>query len=191
MLPMEILVSVGLLVAVLAWVVSVYNRLYHLRREVMGAWNQWVQATRSRNEQLGNFADVFARVLPQGSLVPRRLRSLADDSERRLRSMKEPRWGNSGESFMPGEEWMLQRALRESMDEAEHMPQIHTHLEFQQLCGLMSMALYQQEHRTRLFNRAAQEYNSALVSPGGRALASVFGFRPSGSLEEPPGENGG
>lgn len=186
---MEILVSVGLLVAVLAWVVSVYNRLYHLRREVLGAWQQWVLATRSRNEQLGDFADVFARVLPQESLVPHRLRSLADDSERRLSTMDEPRWGTSGESFMPGAEWMLQRALHESMDAAEHMPQIHTHLEFQQLCGLMSMALYQQEHRTRLFNRAAQEYNSALVTPAGRALASVFGFRPSGSLEAPAEES--
>ncbi|MBQ3240442.1 MAG: hypothetical protein IJB00_04570 [Akkermansia sp.] len=182
---MEILVSIGMLVAVLAWVVSVYTRLFHLRNEVLGAWKQWVLATRSRNEQLGDFAEAFARVLPQGSPAPHRLRSLADDSEHRLREMAEPRWGASGESFMPGAEWLLQRALHESMDEAEHLPQMLAHPEFQQLCGLMSMALYQQEHRTRLFNRAAQEYNSALVTPGGRALASVFGFLPSGSLGAP------
>lgn len=185
---MEILVSVGLLVAVLAWVVAVYTRLYHLRNEVVGAWKQWVLATHSRNEQLGDFAEVFARVLPQGSQAPHRLLSLADDSEQHLNEMAEPRWGVSGESFMPGAEWHLQRVLHESMDEAEHMPQMQAHPEFQQLCGLMSMALYQQEHRTRLFNRAAQEYNSALVTPGGRALASVFGFLPSGSLEAPAEE---
>ena len=182
---METLVSIGLLVAVLAWVVSVYNRLFHLRNEVRGAWKQWVLATRSRNEQLSDFADTFAGVLPQESPLPRQLLRMGVDSERLLRNLDEPRWGAEGEAFMPGMEWVLQRALHESVDEVEHAPQMQEHLRLQQLCGLMSMALYQQEHRTRLFNRAAQEYNAALISPGGRALAPIFGFRPTGALEEP------
>lgn len=182
---MEILVSIGLLIAVLAWVVTVCNRLMHLRNEVRGAWKQWVVATHHRNEQLDAFADMFAMVLPQGKATPGRLRSLGIDSEHLLRHLEEPRWGMEGEAFMPGTEWLLQQTLQESVEEVERMPQLQVHQQLQQLCGLMSMALYQQAHRTRLFNRAVQEYNAALVSPGGRALASVFGFRPSGSLEAP------
>ena len=184
---MEILVSIGLLVAVLAWIVSVYNRLFHLRNEVRGAWKQWVLAARNRNEQLDDFAAAFAGVLPQENLTPGRILHLGLASQQFLRELDEPRWGVDGEEFMPRSEWLLQRALHDSVDEVEHTPQLQSHQHLQQLCGLMSMALYQQEHRTRLFNRAAHEYNSALVTPGGRALASVFGFRPSGSLEAPDG----
>lgn len=183
---MEIVVSIGLLIAVLAWVVSVYNRLFHLRNEVRGAWKQWVLATRSRNEQLDDFADSFARALPQDSSAPERLRRLALDSEQMLKEMENSRWGTDAESAVPPAEWQLQRVLHESLDEVEQTPQMQEHLRLQQLCGLLSMALYQQEHRSRLFNRAVQEYNAALVSPGGRTLASVFGFRPSGILEPPP-----
>lgn len=179
---MNLLVSIGLLVAVLAWVVSVYNRLFHLRNEVRGAWKQWILAARNRNEQLDDFASVFAGALPQKDSAFGRIRRLGAVSQQLLPGLEELRWGAQGEALMPQSEWMLQRMLHESVNAAENSPQLKSHLQLQQLCGLMSMALYQQEHRTRLFNRAASEYNAALASPGGRALASVFGFLPAGCL---------
>lgn len=181
---MNFLVSIGLLVAVLAWVVSVYNRLFHLRNEVRGAWQQWIQAARNRNEQLDDFTSVFAGALPQENRAFGRIRRLGAVSQQLLRGLEELRWGAQGEALMPQSEWTLQRMLHESVDVVENSPQLQSHLQLQQLCGLMSMALYQQEHRTRLFNRAALEYNAALASPSGRALASVFGFLPAGCLEE-------
>lgn len=181
---MEIIVSIGLLVAVLAWVVSVYNRLFHLRNEVRGAWTQWILAARNRNEQLDDFASVFAGALPQENRAFGRIQRLGAVSQKLLRGLEELRWGVQGEALMPQSEWTLQRMLHESVDAVENSPQLQSHLQLQQLCGLMSMALYQQEHRTRLFNRAALEYNAALASPSGRALASVFGFLPAGCLEE-------
>ena len=181
--PMVILVSIGLLVAVLAWVVSVYNRLFHLRNEVRGAWKQWILAARNRNEQLDDFANVFAGALPQENGAFGRIVRLGAVSRQLLRGLEELRWGAQGEALMPQSEWLLQRMLHESVDSVENAPHLQSHLQLQQLCGLMSMALYQQEHRARLFNRAASEYNMALASPGGRALASVFGFLPAGCLE--------
>lgn len=189
---MEILVSIGLLVAVLAWVVSVYNRLFHLRNEVRGAWKQWILAARNRNEQLDDFANAFAGALPQDNSASCRILRLGAVSQQLLRGLEELRWGPQGEALIPQSEWILQRVLHESVDSVENSPQLQAHFQLQQLCGLMSMALYQQEHRARLFNRAAMEYNAALASPGGRALASVFGFLPAGCLEttdDAPDEN--
>lgn len=182
---MEIVVSMGLLVAFLGWMVSVYNRLHHLRSEVQGAWQQWVQATHHRNERLTDFAEVFALVMPEHDSALHRLRRLTDDSEQILRSLREPRWGTPEADSLPGVEWRVQRAVHESVAEVESEPAALHHEQLQQLCGLMSVALYQQDHRTRLFNRAAREYNAALVSPGGRMLSSVFGFLPAGALEAP------
>ena len=182
---MEIVVSMALLVAFLGWVVAVYNKLLHLRTEVLGAWKQWLSATRNRNERLSDFADGFAQTLPDGGAASERLRQLADDSEKTLHELQGPRWGIVEGGSLPGVEWRLQRAVYESVHEVERVPGTPEHEQLHQLCGLMSVALCQQEHRTRLFNRAAQEYNAALVTLGGRMLAPLFGFLPAGHLEAP------
>ncbi len=182
---MEIVVSIGLLVAVLAWVLSVYQRLLHLRSEVRGAWQQWLSATHRRNECLADFAEHFALLLPGDDASPARLQRLTDDSEHALEHLAEPRWGNSSEDVLPGVEWRLQRAVHESVAEVEHESLAQGHERLHLLCGQMSVALYQQENRTRLFNRVAQEYNTALSSLGGRMLAPMFGFLPAESLDSP------
>ena len=58
----------------------------------------------------------------------------------------------------------------------------HEHL--QRLCSSMSVSLFQQEQMTELFNRAAKDYNAALVTPSARFLAPLFGFAAADPLGE-------
>lgn len=177
------LVSIGMLVAVLAFLSLTYKRLSQLRDEVRGAWKHWTEATRHRNMCLEDFADVYARLRPKGDMVSRQLRRLADDSNRTLLTLKEPCSGDAELSFLPGAEWLVLRAVQSSVGEVEREGVLRDNEQMQQLCGLMSMAIYQQENRTRTFNHAVTAYNATLRSPLNRLMAPLLGFHPAVPLE--------
>lgn len=183
---MAYLISLALLVAVLAWVFTTYNHLQHLRTAVLGSWHRWVHATHRRNDCLADVADVFSSLLPQEELFPHHLHRLVGDSERSLKLLQEPGWGGESD-FLPGEEWQLQEAARRTLLEAENNPPLRNHESLQLLCNQMSVALNQQEQYTRLFNRAAQEYNAALNHPSGRIVAPIFGFLRAQNLRSQSG----
>lgn len=183
---MVYLISLALLVAVFGWVMTVYKHLQHLRSSVLGSWHRWVHATHRRNDCLADVADIFSSLMPQGELLPRHLRRLVYDSERALKLLQEPGWGN-GSDFLPAEEWQLQQAAQRSLHEAEINPPLRDHEHLQRLCGQMSVALYQQQQYTRLFNLAAQEYNAALNHPSGRIVAPIFGFLRAQNLRSQSG----
>ncbi len=172
---MAYLVSFALLVAVLAWMVGVYNNLEHLRGVVCSCWGQWRLATHRRNVCLADFVSVFAVLLPRGDPLPRELRRMVEDSERSLALALEPRWnGNAG--MLAGAESILRRAVAQSVQLVEDSPQMRQHEQLLQLCSSMSVSLYQQEQVEALFDHAAYEYNAALVTPSARLLGPLFGF---------------
>ncbi len=172
---MQYLVSFALLVAVVAWMVRVYNNLDHLRGVVCSCWGEWRKATHRRNECLSDFAVVFALFLPQGDPLPRKLRRLAADSERSLALSQEPRWSRL-HGFVGGAEDLLRQAVESSVQKVEDSPVMREHEHLQRLCSSMSVSLFQQEQMTELFNRAAKDYNAALGGPSARFLAPLFGF---------------
>lgn len=180
---MQYLVSFALLVAVAAWMVRIYNNLDHLRGVVCSCWGQWRKATHHRNECLTDFAVVFALFLPQGDPLPRNLRRLAADSERTLALTREPRWSRL-HGFVGGAESLLRQAVERSVQAVEDSPVMREHEHLQRLCSSMSVSLFQQEQMTELFNRAAKDYNAALVTPSARFLAPLFGFAAADPLGE-------
>lgn len=172
---MQYLVSFALLVAVVAWMVRVYNNLDHLRGVVCSCWGQWRKATHHRNECLTDFAVVFALFLPQGDPLPRNLRRLAADSERSLALSREPRWSRL-HGFVGSAEHLLRQAVERSVQTVADSPAMRSHEHLQQLCSSMSVSLFQQVQMTNLFNQAAKDYNAALGAPSARFLAPLFGF---------------
>ena len=64
---MEYAVPVGILVAVLTWIVATYIKLYHLRQEAHYAWMRWGQATQQRNSYLLELSVYLSGSLPQGT----------------------------------------------------------------------------------------------------------------------------
>lgn len=172
---MQYLVSFALLVAFAAWMVGVYNTLFHLRGTVCNCWGQWCKATHQRNECLNDFANAFASFLPADNPLPASLLRLAADSERSLALSYEPRW-SSLHGFVGGAEARLRQAVARSVQTVEDSPIMRAHEHLQQLCSGVSVSLYLQDQRAELFNHAAQEYNAALGTPSARLLAPLFGF---------------
>lgn len=181
---MAYLVSFALLVAVLAWVVGVYNNLEHLRGAVCNCWGQWRKATHRRNECLADFAAVFASFMPQGDSLPRDLRRMAEDSDRSLALALEPRWSRM-HGFLGGAEQALRKVVDLSVQAVEDSPELRRHEALQRLCTSVTVSLYQQAQIASLFNRAAADYNSALASPSARFLAPVLGFLAADPLDVP------
>ena len=180
---MTYLVSFALMVALIAWMVGVYNNLDHLRGVVCNCWCQWRKVTRQRNECLADFTALFSMLMPQGDPLPRDLRRMREDSERTLALALEPRWGKV-HGFVGGAEQLLRHAVEESMHVVAASPVMRSHASLQHLCSNMEISLYQQEQMTTLFNRAVAEYNAALVAPSARFLAPIMGFSAADALEE-------
>lgn len=180
---MTYLVSFALLVALIAWMVGVYNNLDHLRGVVCNCWCQWRKATLQRNECLADFTALFSMLMPQDDPLPRELRRMREDSERSLALALEPRWSKV-HGFVGGAEQLLRFAVQKSMHVVESTPAMRSHESLQRLCSNMEISLYQQEQMAMLFNRAVMEYNAALVSPSARFLAPIMGFSAADVLEE-------
>lgn len=179
---MQYVVSFALLVALVAWMVGVYNQLDHLRNVVCSCWGQWCRATHRRNECLADFAAVFAHFLPHEDPLPGRLMRMAEDSDRSLALVPEPRWSRE-HGFLGGAEQLLRRAVAQSVQLVEDSPDMRAHQQLQLLCSGVSVSLYQQDQLASLFNHAAVEYNAALAAPAGRLLAPLFGFAEADTLE--------
>lgn len=180
---MPYLISIALLVALVAWMVGVYNNLEHLREIVCNCWGQWCRVTHFRNECAADFTTAFAAFLPPEDALPRDLRRLTKDSERSLALAMEPRW-NEEHGFMGRAEQLLRSSLGRAVQMVEDSPAMREHEPLRLLCSNMAVSLYQQEQVAAMFNHAAREYNAALAVPSARLLAPVFGFRRADTLED-------
>ena len=163
---MEYLVSAGLLAAVLAWVSALCHRLRLLRAEVQDAWADWLRDTRSRNEALGEFAELAAVLLPPGEMLPRTLRRLLADSDRALRGGENLLW-HADRSALAAEQTLRQKAEQASRLGCEGL---------QSLSESLALALERQGQSERRFHLAAESYNMALLEPPVRLLARGLGF---------------
>lgn len=170
---MEILISVGLLVAVVAWVAHLCHRLVLLRAELLGAWGEWMLDTRRRNETLGEFTELFSLLMPAGEMPPRNLRRLVADSERVLRAGEALLW----QTPPPAGEDELCRTAAAAARMAEERAELREHLTMGTLRARLEADLAQQaQSETRLL-LAAAAYNAALREPPVSPLAPVLGFR--------------
>lgn len=172
---MEWLISVGLLVAVAAWVAGVCHRLQLLRNEVCNAWEAWMADARRRNETLGEFAAMMALLLPPGEMQPRTLRRLLADSERVLRRGQGVLWqadaaAEEGERALRQE---AERAVRRAEEESRRL----THEGLQSLGASLAQRLERQGQSSRRLQLAAEAYNAALREPPLQAVAASLGFR--------------
>ena len=181
---MQYLVSFALLVFVAGWIVSVYNRLEHLRRVVCNSWQQWRKITHQRNACLRDFAAEFAAVRPENNPMAQNLLRLAVDSERGVTLALEPRW-NSQPGFIGGAEFLLRQVVADSVLAIETSYVMSGHEQLQSLTQRVAALMGEQEQITALFNRAVLEYNAALVSPAARMLAPLLGFCTAAPLGAP------
>jgi len=174
---MEYLVSLSLLVAVGAWLAAAYARLNHLYNRVQVSWARWSRAASHKNECLGNFVSVFSGYLPQGDMLPRAMRRWAADSQRVLQATPAVPQPGALEPLETAER-NLKRMLDDSLQTLENSPSMRDNERLLELCGAISVSLFQQEELARAYNRLATDYNNAIAAPTGRLVAGLFGFKP-------------
>lgn len=170
-------VSMGLLVAVMAWLVSVYNKLNWMRTQVQEAWTQWSRVTMQRNERLGDLAAELSACLPQDAMLPRDLRRLIEDSRLALSSRPSaPRPG--GLRGLRETEMGLRQRVGDSVMVIEQDSIMRTNADLVQMCRDVSASIERQEQIARSYNRSAGDYNNALIAPVSKLVANLFGFVP-------------
>ena len=174
---MEYAVPLGILVAVLAWGVGTWVRLQRLLRAAEEAWKSWGDGTRSRNESLIDFTLRYSGFLPRGDVRPRRLRCLADDSQRvlALRGMLPPDTDDA--SSLSRTEKDLRFILLNAVETMEKMPEMQNDAELQELINDVSHALFRQDELALTYNRCVGNFNTALHAPGAQWIAAITGIR--------------
>mgnify|MGYP003292472670 CR=1 FL=1 len=180
---MSYLVSIGLLVLVAGWALSVYNRLRYMREQVAEAWAHWLKATRQRNAYVEDFAAAVSLVLPPGDMLPRSLRKLAQDSRLALAQATAGRHDSSSLRASHAER-ELRRVLRRFEPTLESLAAQPSNEHLQFLGTQVNLLLFHQNQYARVFNRLAADYNTALQDVSGRILAPVFGFDEASMLEQ-------
>lgn len=166
MADMEILISVGLLVAVAAWVAGLCHRLSRLRAELRSAWEAWAQDTRRRNETLGEFAELYALLMPAGEMQPRTLRRLLADSDRALRAGK----------LQDAGEGELCRELERATSVVGETAVLRSHEGMAALCEQLTKAQKRQKLSEQQLQEAEEAYLAALKEPPVRLVAPSLGF---------------
>lgn len=172
---MEYAVPLGLLVAVLAWVIATFLKLYHLRRLAQAAWQRWGQATQQRNICLLDLSIHLSAFLPQGDVRARRMKRLADDTQRVLSLFPEPP-PNHELRHLSHAERKLRDIIIGTAQKMEHDTAMGADEELTELMNRVSLSLFRQDEITLLYNTRARAYNTALESPGAQWVAQIFGF---------------
>ena len=182
---MNWLIALGLLVAVAAWVLSVYHRLHHLQLRAQEAWALWETATRHRNACVEALVPVLAASSPRVPTLPGALRRAAKDSDQGLDL------AGSGIDVLPDAHWLhpmgrqersLRRLVADAFDAMDALPPSLADSELAQLGSALSISLFQQEQRTEQYNRAAESFNEALQTPSGRIVGSALRLSPAMQL---------
>lgn len=172
---MPYLIAIGLLIALAGWLLAIYQRLHDLHSQACHAWQQWIQITHLRNEQISSFASAFSGYLPQGARLPRDLRRLAEDSERHIcHPLHHLPPGES--SGFPSMEPTLRRMIDASLHTLENDERMRNSDQLVDLCGRLCLTLRDQENSASQYNSIATAYNDALQSSSARLVAPLFGL---------------
>ena len=174
---MGYLIAFTLLVALGAWVVSSYLRLFHLYERVQGGWIQWTQAALQRNECLRQFVIEFGADMPQEDSLCKDVQRREMESCRVIKAY--PYAPGAGDfSSIAEAELNLRRAVSYSVHAVETASALQQNEQLLSLCSAVSVSMYRQEEQMLFYKRSAVEYNAALAAPGARIVAGVFGFGP-------------
>ncbi len=173
---MEYAVPLGILVAVLAWGVGTWVRLQRLLHAAEEAWQSWGDGTRTRNERLLEFTLRYSGFLPLGDVRPRRLRCLADDSQRVLTLRDMPLPDTEYATSLSRTERDLRFILLNAVETIEKMPEMQEDIELHELINDVSHALFLQDELAVAYNRCVSNFNNALHAPGAQWIAAITGI---------------
>ncbi len=163
---MAIWIVVGLLVLIVLWVISLYNRLVRLR-----------------NRRQNAFADIDVQLRQRHDLVPQLVETVkgyASHERDLLLKVTEARNAAIGASGIDDKiraEQQLSNALQGLKIQVEAYPDLKANQNFLQLQEELSDIENKLAASRRFFNGATTEYNNAVESFPGNIIAGNFGFK--------------
>jgi LemA protein len=160
-------VIIGIIVALLVWIVAIYNRLVALRQRTSQA-----------------FADVDVQLKQRHDLIPNLVETVKGYAAHERGTLEEVvRARNAamtaqGPAAQAAAENMLSGALRQLFALSESYPDLKANANFQQLQSELSDVENKIAAARRFFNNSVQEYNSAVQQFPAVLFAGSMGFCP-------------
>src|SRR5215469_10344363 len=160
-------IILAIVVVVVLWAVSIYNRLVAMRQRVGQA-----------------FADVDVQLKLRHDLVPNLVETVKGYAAHERGTLEEVvRARNAavaaqGPAQQAAAENMLSGALRQLFALSEAYPDLKANANFQQLQAELSDLENKIAASRRFFNNAVQEYNTGIQRFPAALFASTFGFAP-------------
>jgi LemA protein len=161
-----VLIVVGILLIIVLWVVSLYNKLVRLR-----------------NRRENAFADIDVQLRQRHDLIPQLVETVkgyATHERELLLKVTEARTAAMGATTIDGKivaEQQLSTALAGLKVQVEAYPDLKANQNFLQLQEELSDIENKLAAARRFFNGATTEYNNAVESFPGNLIARNFGFK--------------
>ncbi len=163
---MPILIAVGVLVLIVLWVISLYNKLVRLR-----------------NRRENAFADIDVQLRQRHDLIPQLVETVkgyATHERELLLKVTEARNAAMSATTIDGKivaEQQLSSALQGLKIQVEAYPDLKANQNFLQLQGELSDIENKLAAARRFFNAATTEYNTSVEAFPGNLIARNFGFK--------------
>jgi len=160
-------IVLGVIVVVVLWVISVYNRLVTLRQRVGQS-----------------FADIDVQLKQRHDLIPNLVETVkgyAAHERGTLEAVIQARntaMAAQGPAQQAAAENMLSGTLRQLFALSESYPDLKANANFQQLQAELTDIENKLAASRRFFNNSVQEYNTGIQQFPAALFAGIFGFAP-------------
>jgi LemA protein len=158
-------VVLGIVVVIVIWAISIYNRLVAMRQRTNQA-----------------FADIDVQLKQRHDLIPNLVETVKGYATHERGTLEAVVKARQTAMAAPGVEQkvaaenMLSGALRQLFALSEAYPDLKANANFQQLQAELSDIENKLAASRRFYNNAAQEYNTGIEQFPAALFASIFGF---------------
>jgi LemA protein len=162
-------IIIGVIVALVVWIISIYNGLVAMRQRVNQAFADIDVQTKQRHDLIPNLVETV-----KGYAAHERgtLEAVVQARNAAITAQ------SGGVQAQAAAENMLTGALRQLFARSEAYPDLKANQNFQQLQAELSDIENKIAAARRFFNNAVQEYNTGIQQFPAVLLAGPFGFTP-------------
>lgn len=170
------IVSVGLLLFLAGWLLSVYQRLSHFHGGAVSMWKILDAEVAQRHELLNHLSRLASMYIPAEDPV---LKDLEHHNTTDFKALRET--DVMGGSMQMEHFSRSEKGLQESLDSffkaVEDYPELKAELPLSRLRHELGISSTRVSRALYVYNSAAQEYNTALHAFPGTVVAQICRFR--------------
>lgn len=173
---MYYIVSVGLLLFLAGWLLSVYQRLTHFHGGAVSMWKILDAEVAQRHELLNHLFQLASMYIPAEDPALKDLEFHNIEDFKALKEMDIMGGPTHMEQFARSEKG-LQESLDSFFKAVDDYPELKAELPLSRLRHELSISSTRVSRALYVYNSAAQEYNAALHAFPGTVVAQICRFR--------------